>query len=208
MPDTVQLSVFFFASLLLAISPGPDLLYVITRGAAQGWRAGLMAAVGLCVGIVGHTLFCMIGISALVAASPTAFAVLKLAGAAYLVYLGVQMLRRGEIDGSDGGAQGGVLSAIFRQSILMNLINPKVAMFFLAFLPQFVDPDAGPAMPQIAVLGALFLVAGFLVMGAAGVTAGYFRDAFIGNAKTRRVFRFTAGAVLIGLGLRLALADH
>ena len=144
MPDTANLLAFIAASALLGITPGPDIIYVVMRGAAQGRRAGLAAAAGLCTGIVGHIALCAAGLSAIIAGSATAFTVIKIAGAAYLVWLGIALWRsRGGIDLS-GNATVQPIAGIYRQSIVMNLLNPKVALFFLAFLPQFVTPDGAP----------------------------------------------------------------
>ena len=207
MPDVSQLAAFALASLLLAITPGPDLIYVIMRGAAQGKRVGVTAAAGLCTGIIGHTAFCVIGLSALVAASATAFTVLKFAGAAYLVYLAIRMWRSNDALDLTDTLHTAPLGAIFRQSVIMNLVNPKVALFFLAFLPQFVDPAAGPVAVQFALLGVIFMLAGFFVMGSAGLGAGHLRRYLATNARTSRYLRFGAGAVFFGLGVRLAFAE-
>ena len=204
MPDTTQLIAFVAASAILGVTPGPDIIYVITRGAAQGPRAGIAAAAGLSTGIVAHTALCVVGLSAVLAASATAFTVIKLAGAAYLVYLGVRMwLSRESLDlSADGG--GAPVGAIYRQSIVMNVLNPKVAIFFLAFLPQFVDPSAGPVAPQFALLGTIFMVVSFVVMGLAGLGGGQLRRVLAQSERAARTIRFAAGGVLVALGVRLA----
>lgn len=207
MPPQADLFAFAIASLLLALTPGPDLLYVIARGAAQGRHAGVTAAAGLCTGVIGHTLFCIVGLSPVIAASPAAFLILKAAGAAYLAYLAGRMWWGNPSFDSESDIEPAPLAAIFRQSVLMNLLNPKVALFFVAFLPQFVDPNAGSMAAQFAVLGAIFMTAGFLVMGPAGLGAGYLRKRFLGSPTTRRVFRIAAGMILLGLALRLMLDD-
>lgn len=208
MPPTSELIVFAVASLLLALAPGPDLLYVITRGAAQGRAAGVIAAAGLCTGVIGHTLLCIVGLSAVIAASPNAFLVLKVAGAAYLGYLAIRMWGgRGALADTAANVENVRLGVIFRQSVIMNLINPKVALFFFAFLPQFVDPAAGSNAAQFAILGAIFLVCGFVVMAPAGVAAGYLRWRLVGSPRAGRVIRLVAGAVFFGLGVRLIVAD-
>jgi len=204
MPEFSSLAAFIAASAILGITPGPDILYVIMRGAAQGARAGLAAAAGLTTGIIGHTTFCVIGVSAIIASSAVAFTVLKIAGAAYLIYLGVRMLRAGkglELKGG-GGAQ--PLWSIYRQTVVMNLINPKVALFFLAFLPQFVTPGSGPVPLQLAVLGVTFMVVSFVVMASAGLAGGQIRRWLARSDNAARRVQYTAGAVLIALGARLA----
>lgn len=204
MPDASQIAAFIIASAILGITPGPDIIYVILRGAAQGPRAGLAAAAGLCTGIIGHTALCVAGVSALLAASATAFAIVKYAGAAYLIWLGVSLWRSGGGIELSGGGAAQPIGAIYRQTILMNLLNPKVALFFLAFLPQFADPANGPMAPQLALLGFLFMVVSFLVMGTAGFAGGQVRRLMEGRPKGLRGMTYAAGLVLIGLGLRLA----
>ena len=207
MPDASQIAAFIAASAILGITPGPDIIYVIVRGAAQGPRAGLAAAAGLCTGIIGHTALCVAGVSALLAASATAFAIVKYAGAAYLVWLGIGIWRGGgRIEFSAGGAAMPV-AAIYRQTILMNLLNPKVALFFLAFLPQFADPAAGPLAPQLALLGFLFMVVSFAVMGSAGIAGGQLRRLLAGRPAGLRGVQYAAGAILVALGLRLAFQE-
>jgi threonine/homoserine/homoserine lactone efflux protein len=205
MPAVEQLITFVVASAVLGITPGPDIIYVVVRGAAQGPRAGIAAAAGLCTGIIAHTAFAVIGLTAILAASATAFTVVKLAGAAYLVYLGVRMLvGRDELDFSGDGKQQ-PLGAIYRQTILMNILNPKVGLFFLAFLPQFIDPAAGPAAPQFALLGTIFMAVSFVVMAGAGMAGGQLRRWLATSARATRVIQYTAGTILVALGLRLAL---
>ncbi len=207
MPDTANLLAFIAASALLGITPGPDIIYVVMRGAAQGPRAGLAAAAGLCTGIVGHIALCAAGLSAIIAGSATAFTVIKIAGAAYLVWLGIALWRsRGGIDLS-GNATVQPIAGIYRQSIVMNLLNPKVALFFLAFLPQFVTPDGAPVALQLAVLGLIFMAVSFVVMGAAGLAGGQVRRLLARNDRAGRWLERGAGTVLIALGLRLAAQD-
>lgn len=204
MPDLTQLIAFVAASAILGVTPGPDIIYVVTRGAAQGPRAGLAAAAGLSTGIVAHTVLCVVGLSAVLAASALAFEVIKIAGAAYLIYLGVRMwLSRESFDlmANDGGKS---VWSIYRQSIVMNVLNPKVAIFFLAFLPQFVSPEAGPVGPQFALLGIIFMVVSFVVMGLAGIGGGQLRRVLTRSERVANGIKYAAGGVLVALGLRLA----
>jgi threonine/homoserine/homoserine lactone efflux protein len=196
--------VFIAASAILGITPGPDIVYVITRGAAQGPRAGVAAAAGLSTGIIGHTMLCVAGISAVLAASAPAFTAIKLLGAVYLVYLGVRMWRKRERPDLAGDGERRPLAAIYRQSIVMNLLNPKVALFFLAFLPQFVSADAGPVAVQLGVLGAVFMLVSFAVMSAAGLAGGEIRKRLARSGRAARWVQCTAGGVLVALGIRLA----
>ncbi|MDA0661521.1 MAG: LysE family translocator [Proteobacteria bacterium] len=207
MPETANLLAFVAASALLGITPGPDILYVVMRGAAQGPRAGLAAAAGLCTGIVGHIALCAAGLSAIIAGSATAFTVIKIAGAAWLIWLGIAMWRaRGGIDpGAEPPAR--PLTGIYRQSIVMNLLNPKVALFFLAFLPQFVTPDGAPVALQLTVLGLIFMAVSFIIMGAAGLAGGQVRRLLACNERAGRWLERGAGTVLIALGIRLAIQN-
>ena len=204
MPEPAQLAVFVIASAILAVTPGPDIIYVITRGAAQGPRAGVAAAAGLSTGIIGHTLLCVAGISAVLAASAPAFTAVKLLGAVYLVYLGVRMWRAREHPDLAGDGERRSIAAIYRQSIIMNLLNPKVALFFLAFLPQFVSADAGPVAVQLGVLGAVFMIVSFAVMSAAGFAGGEIRKRLATSNRAARWVQCTAGGILVALGIRLA----
>ncbi|MEX2617130.1 MAG: LysE family translocator [Alphaproteobacteria bacterium] len=207
MPETANLLAFIAASALLGVTPGPDIVYVVMRGAAQGPRAGLAAAAGLCTGIIGHIALCAAGLSAIVAGSAMAFTLIKMAGAAYLIWLGVAMWRsRGSIHpGGDAPAQ--PVAGIYRQSIVMNLLNPKVALFFLAFLPQFVTPDGAPVALQLAVLGLIFMAVSFVVMGAAGLAGGQVRRLLVRGGGVGRWLERAAGTVLIALGVRLAIQN-
>ncbi len=205
MPDVTILLAFAAASALLGITPGPDIIYVLTRGAAQGPKAGVYAAAGLATGCIGHTLLCVVGLSAIIAASATAFMVIKLAGAAYLIFLGVRMLLGAKKIDLTSDSEAPPLGAIYRQSVTMNLLNPKVALFFLAFLPQFLDPNGGPAALQFAILGVIFMVVSFFVMAAAGFAGGQVRRALVRSQRAGQWVQRVSGTVLIGLGLRLAL---
>ncbi len=208
MPEASQLVAFVVASVILGITPGPDIIYVITRAAAQGARAGLAAAAGLTTGIIGHTVFTVVGLSAIIAASAVAFTVIKIAGAAYLIYLGVRMWRSGGAIDLANNASVQPIGAIYRQTIVMNLLNPKVALFFLAFLPQFVNPAAGPLAPQFALLGLLFMIVAFIVMSTAGLAAGQIRRLLTKSEMTGRWIQRAAGSVLIALGVRLAFQQQ
>ncbi len=208
MPEPTQLLLFVIASAILGITPGPDIIYVITRGAAQGPGAGVAAAAGLSTGIIGHTMLCVAGVSAVLAASAPAFTAIKLLGAVYLVYLGVQMWRAKERPDLAGDGKRQPMAAIYRQSIVMNLLNPKVALFFLAFLPQFASAEAGPVAVQLGVLGAVFMIVSFAVMSAAGFAGGAISRFLATSEGAARWTQRTAGGVLIALGIRLAFQPH
>ena len=163
MIDLASLALFMTATLALNLAPGPDMLYVSTRSLTQGRRAGVISALGIAAGSVVHTVAIASGLAALLRAVPLAYEIVRFAGAAYLIWLGVQALR-----GKAGPVSGKPLDrtsewAIFRQGAVTNILNPKVALFFLAFLPQFVDPERGSVALQIVVLGCLFNCSGTLV---------------------------------------------
>lgn len=208
MPDASQLAAFVAVSFVLGVTPGPDIIYVITRGASQGARAGIAAAAGLATGIIGHTLLCVVGLSAVLATSAAAFTTIKIAGALYLIYLGIRMWRDKSAIDLSGSNDRALLGDIYRQSILMNLLNPKVAIFFLAFLPQFVSADAGSAPAQFALLGTIFMVVSFMVMSMAGLAGGVLRQAVMRDERIGHWLKFGAGGVLIALGVRLAFQEQ
>ncbi len=203
-----QLLLFCAASFILAFTPGPDILYVMTRGVAQGRKAALAAAAGFSLGNIVHTTAAVAGVSALIVSSATAFQVVKLAGAAYLIYLGIRMFRApAEVLGGDAGENKAVWG-VFRQSIIANVLNPKVAVFFLAFFPQFVrEGGAHPAL-QMAILGATFIAVTFISFSAVALGSG----AIGGWLHTRPAaggwINKIAGTVLVGLGLSLAVTDN
>jgi threonine/homoserine/homoserine lactone efflux protein len=201
----MPLTSFFVATLALNLAPGPDMTYVAARSLGQGRRAGLISALGISAGCLVHIVAAAAGVAVLLRAWPRAYSFIRLAGAAYLIYLGVGLLwsaGRGEglhavPDATDG--------EIFRQGAITNVLNPKVAMFFLAFLPQFVDPARGPAGLQTLALGLLFNVSGTLVNAAVAWLAGAARG-LLDSRGGRAWFQRASGAILTALGLRLALA--
>jgi threonine/homoserine/homoserine lactone efflux protein len=201
----MPLTPFFIATLALNLAPGPDMTYVAARSLGQGRRAGLISALGISAGCLVHIVAASAGVAVLLRAWPGAFAVIRLAGAAYLIYLGIGLWRsagRGEGLRAVAPAAGG---EIFRQGVITNVRNPKVAMFFLAFLPQFVDPGRGPAGLQTLALGLAFNVSGTLVNAGVAWIAGSAR-ALLDSRRGRAAFRRASGAILTALGLRLALA--
>jgi threonine/homoserine/homoserine lactone efflux protein len=204
MLELSQIVIFTVATLLLALTPGPDIIYVIIRGATQGPKAGLAAAAGLAVGVLGHTAFCVIGLTAVLAASDVAFMIIKLIGAAYLIYLGVRIWMAGNTLDLSADGENKPLASIFSQTIIMNLVNPKVALFFLAFLPQFVDPTVG----QFALFGGIFMIVSFVVMGGAGLAGGQVRRFLGSSEEVNRLTHKIAGTLLIGLGMRLVFQGH
>ncbi|ANN70031.1 LysE family translocator [Bordetella bronchialis] len=204
MPDIHTLSTFFGIAILLALSPGPDNLFVLMQSALWGRAAGLVVVLGLCTGLLGHTAAVAVGLAAVFAASPLAFALLKWAGAAYLAWLAWQAFRapgRGDAGSAPPRLKA---SALYLRGIVMNLTNPKVLLFFLAFLPQFATPSAGPVGPQIVILGGVFMLATLLVFGAIAFFSGAAGALLQRSARARRILNACAGIVFAGLALRLA----
>ena len=205
-----NLALFFAASLALIATPGQDNIYILTRGIAQGRPAALVSAWGVCAGLLVHTAFAVLGLSAILASSAVAFSVVKYAGAAYLVYLGLRMVLSREalaLPEEEGGRSAGTRE-VFLQGVASNVLNPKVALFFLAFLPQFASADTGGSHLQFLFLGLLFvalsLVVTTLLALFCGAVGGWLRDKPGGVAD---VVGKAAGGVLVALGVRLALSD-
>ena len=212
MPTWETLLVFTAAAFVLTASPGPSNLYVLARSVSQGHRAGYVAALGLAAGGLVHVAGAALGLAALFHHSATAFTIVKYVGAAYLVWLGIQCLRDGTrrqpVDLVDTKIAPRSHGRIFRESALVEILNPKVALFFLAFLPQFVDPAAGPIALQTLVLGlivtATALPCDLFVAWASGRIAGLLRRQPI----WMRLQNFLSGTILIGLGAAMALAKR
>jgi threonine/homoserine/homoserine lactone efflux protein len=207
LPDTSHIALFITAALVLLAIPGPAVLYIVTQSVEHGRRAGLTAVAGIHVGSLVHVAAATVGLSALLVSSAVAFSAVKLVGAAYLIFLGVQkLLGRGDDDGPALGNSRD-LGRIFRQGIVVNVLNPKTALFFLAFLPQFVDPDRSAA-PQIAVLGLIWVLLGLLSDSVYAVLSGTVGGALRRSSAFSRAQRFITGVVLIGLGVLAALTGR
>ena len=211
MPDTPALLAFIAAGLLLNLTPGPDVFYIVNHSLRSGVRAGLVAALGITAGCCVHIAAAAIGVSALVAASATAFAVLKWVGAAYLVYVGATMLlARGKPASVPGAVAAPVsvsLWSVFSRGFLTNTLNPKVALFFLAFVPQFIPHDAPHPSLSFLLLGLLFNFNGLWVnFGWAWAAAWMARRVGL-VARGVRWLERVAGTIFIGFGIQLALAD-
>jgi len=208
MPDTQSLLVFIGAGLLLNVTPGPDVLYIVGRSVSQGRAAGVVSALGIAAGCLVHVTAAAVGLSAMMMALPVAFDVVRYAGAAYLVWLGVSTLWSGSRTFASRTLEPTRLGTVFRQGALTNILNPKVALFFLAFLPQFTDPARGPLAPQILALGLIFIFNGTLVCLAYALAAGAV-GAWL-KTRTSVSTRLTqlAGVLYIALGVRLLWIDR
>ena len=200
------LGVFFAASLLLCLAPGPDNIFVLTQSALRGPAAGCIVTLGLCSGLVVHTTAVALGVAAIFQASALAFSALKAVGAAYLLYLAWLSFRASAAGMPAGGESGLRGWRLYRRGIIMNVTNPKVSIFFLAFLPQFADPSQGALSLQLMLLGGVFIVATLLVFGGIALLAGNLGQWLQRSAGAQRLINRIAGAVFIVLALKLATA--
>jgi threonine/homoserine/homoserine lactone efflux protein len=210
-----DLPLFLTAALLVNLTPGPDMLFVAGSSAVHGRRAGVLAALGVGAGCLLHVALAAVGLSALLAASATAFAVVKWVGAAYLVWVGVSMLRaraRTDAPAADrpaGAALAQSASRVFWQGAWTNALNPKVALFFLAFLPQFIVPGAPQQALSFLALGLVFTVGGVVVNIVVALLAHRVRQGLAGRDSSARFglwLQRAAGALFVGLGLKLAFS--
>ncbi len=208
MPTPEVLIVFLGAVLLLAVTPGPDLLYIAARSAGEGRAAGLASVLGISIGIVGHTAAVSLGLSSLLRAVPLAFEILRWTGAAYLVALGLQRLLRPRHVLGARSTEPASLRVVFVQGLFTNILNPKVALFFVAFLPQFVDPSAGRVGPQLFVLGCLFNALGSCVNLAAALLASRGTAWLRAGTGSSSLLHRVSGGVMVALGARLALSSN
>ncbi len=201
MPEPSTLLVFLGACLLLFIIPGPAVLYIVTRSVTQGRRAGLISVLGIHLGSLVHIAAAIAGLSALIAASATAFAAIKWAGVAYLLYLSLVAFRSTGKSVAMEKLEPMSERRIFWQGAVVNILNPKTALFFLAFVPQFVDPALGNPTLQLVVLGAVFVIAGMISDGTYALLAGAAGDRFMRRPSWRRAQGYVAGTIYLGLGV-------
>jgi threonine/homoserine/homoserine lactone efflux protein len=198
---------FATATLALNLTPGPDMLYISARSVAQGRRAGILSALGVAGGGAVHTMLVAVGLAGVLASAPIAYDIVRYAGAAYLIYLGIRLLLERPASAAQplAAASG---SKIFLQGLITNVLNPKVALFFLAFLPQFADPARGALWWQFLLLGAWFNLSGTLVNLSVATLASATQRLALGRARAEHWLRWVSAAVFIGLGARLALSSH
>ena len=218
MPDDLAYwGVFFCAALALNLSPGPDLLYILSRTLGQGKRVGIASALGVCSGALVHVAAAALGLSAILATSAWAFSLIKYVGAAYLLYLGIQALRSSgtiaeQLAGLGGQAAGEdaweAARKAYWQGVWIDILNPKVAIFFMAFLPQFVRPGQGEVPLQLFVLGCLVIAVAVVVETLLVLAAARTRRFLVENRAASRWLDRLMGSVLLGLGLRLALTER
>ncbi len=208
MIEPAKFTLFVAVSWALIIAPGPDMLYVITRGMTHGRKAGIVSAVGVIGGILVHTTAAALGITLIFQTSAVAFLVVKYLGAIYLIYLGVKAWRDKSAFSLQASTSSVSSQSLFWQGVLSNVLNPKIAVFFLAFLPQFVDQASSQVTLQMAILGMTFAGFGLCFL----VVVGYFAGA-VGAWLTRspqytNTLRWLTGGILISLGVRLAFAEQ
>ena len=204
LPDGTTLLIFIGATLVLLVTPGPAVFYIVARSIDQGRLAGVVSTLGVAVGSCLHSAAAALGISALLASSALAFNVVKLIGAAYLIYLGVRKFLVPDPVETDAVVARRRLREIFVQGFIVNVFNPKTALFFLAFLPQFVDVAKGHVALQIILLGVVFASLGILSDGAYAIAAGSFGQWLKRHAGVLRAQRYFAGSVFITLGVLTA----
>jgi threonine/homoserine/homoserine lactone efflux protein len=208
MPELNTLLLFVLAATPLCLAPGPGMLYVLSRAATQGPRAGIVSALGLSIGTLIHVASLALGLAALLARVPLAYDALRFGGAAYLIYVGIQMWRSPGAPANAAAAEPIPPGRLFAQGILTGTLNPKVALFLLAFLPQFVDPRRGSTALQIVILGVLFELMGSAVNWSVAFGAGAASRWLRPGSRAQTWVGRSAGAVCVGLGLRLALAER
>ena len=207
MPDARLFGLFLIAALALLITPGPAVLYVITRSIDQGRTAGLISAFGIFAGTLCHVAAAALGLSALLMSSALAFQSVKYLGAAYLIYLGIRkFLAQDNAQQTETVPPKEKLSASFRQGVIVNLLNPKTALFFLAFLPQFVNVRRGSVGIQVLVLGTIFACMGFMTDSSWGLLAGTVANRLKANLRFARMQNYFSGGVYLGLGLATAFS--
>jgi threonine/homoserine/homoserine lactone efflux protein len=207
MPDLAHLPLFILASAVLLLTPGPAVLYIIARSVDQGRRAGLVSVCAIEVGNFTHVIAATLGMSALVLSSALAFTIVKYLGAAYLVYLGLRKLFTGEAIQATSNSQPQSLRQVFSQGVVVATLNPKTALFFVAFLPQFVDPSQGIIAGQMFVLGCIFVMLAMMSDSMYALLAGTVGQWLKSSRLAGRAQRYLVASVYIGLGVTAALAD-
>ncbi|MEX2102820.1 MAG: LysE family translocator [Gaiellaceae bacterium] len=205
-PDASSFALFLAAAIALLVVPGPAVVYIVAQSIDQGRTAGLVSTLGIGTGSLVHVTAAAIGLSSLLVSSAEAFTAVKYAGAAYLVFLGVRRLLGRDEPADPGVRERKPLRRLFKQGVVVNVLNPKTALFFFAFLPQFVDTGAGMVAAQIAFLGVIFVVLGLVSDGTYALVAGTLSERLRGSERVLRVQRYVSGTVFVGLGLVTAVS--
>lgn len=206
MPTFATMGLFTVAALVLLLTPGPAVLYILARSVNQGRRAGLVSTAGLATGTLIQVLAAALGLSALVLSSALAFHALQYLGAAYLIYLGVRKLLSKPDLGATAAVAPRKLSQVFAQGVVVNVLNPKLGLFFLAFLPQFVDLSRGSVPGQMLFLGLLFVALALVTDGSYALLAGTLGQWLKGNTRLLKTQHYVTGGVYVGLGVLTAVA--
>jgi threonine/homoserine/homoserine lactone efflux protein len=201
-------TIFFAASVALAFAPGPDNIFVLTQSALHGRKAGLLVTCGLCTGLLVHTAAVSLGVAVIFQTSALAFNILKIVGAMYLLYLAWQAFKAGATKIEESAELHMDLRKLYYRGVIMNITNPKVAIFFLAFLPQFADPAIGSITIQMILFGGVFIIATLLIFGAIAWSAGFLGEWLKGSDKAQIIMNRIAGTVFTGLALRLAISER
>ncbi|WP_342805597.1 MULTISPECIES: LysE family translocator [Alteromonadaceae] len=199
---------FLAASAALSVAPGPDNIFVLTQSALNGRKAGILVTLGLCTGLLVHTAAVSLGVAVIFQTSELAFNILKVVGAVYLLYLAFQAFRAGATRLEAAGNAKLAWQQLYSRGIIMNITNPKVAIFFLAFLPQFADPSKGSVTLQMLVFGAVFIITALVIFSLIAWFAGYLGDWLKGSTKAQVIMNRIAGTVFTALALRLVLSER
>ncbi len=208
MPSSTSMLGFVAAALVVLLIPGPAVLYIVARSLSQGHRAGLVSVLGLSVGALVHVAAATVGLSAILLTSATAFGVVKALGAGYLIYLGLRTLFAHRPTASVDAPTPRSLYRLFADGVLVSILNPKIAVFFLAFLPQFVEPSRGPVAQQVLSLGLVYVALALVTDSSYALLAGSLRNWLGGRVMQGPLPRYASGALYIGLGVSTALTGR
>jgi threonine/homoserine/homoserine lactone efflux protein len=206
--DFETIILFITASTLLALAPGPDNIFVLTQSMIKGAKPGIFVTLGLCSGLVFHTSAVALGVAAIFQTSVVAFNILKLVGAAYLLYLAYMSFTSNSKSSVQANKEDLSLFKLYKRGIIMNITNPKVSIFFLAFLPQFTNPSTGSVTLQIFILGAIFMVCALVVFSSIALVAGKLGNWFNRSQNAENILNKVAGTVFAGLALKLAMSER
>lgn len=207
MPELSQLGLFWVATLVLNLTPGPDIMYIVANGMSRGAKAGALSASGVGVGAIFHVVLAAVGITAILQTSELAFDVVRLLGASYLIWIGFKQLQNSASGLEVGESNAESNWTYFNRGLITNILNPKVALFFIAFLPQFISIDSGSVITQILVLGLLFTANSLLINIVIGISAGKAGQRLMQSHNFANWINRISGFVLIGLGVRLFLLE-
>lgn len=206
--DIYVVLAFLGTAIALTLMPGPDILFVIAQSISQNKQAGIVTALGLCTGLLVHITAATVGISAFIYQSTVAFSIVKYAGAAYLLYLAWQSFRAGKTQLALSSGKSLNYRSLYKKGILMNLLNPKVSLFFLALLPQFINEANGYVSIQMLVLGGVFLIQALLIFSAVSLFSDKVRQMLVGNAFIEKRMNLIQGSIFALIGIRMALSER